>query len=572
MSGVYSVSVSEEELTAYENGLAESVPKNAAESDFADPPRGLYVGDAKHAALAVQAVTRGQVREGFKIKIGSAVRQFYKGAEQQYYLDWLNTGKKPDGRVSEMLIPTPAYSMDDEARFPDVPLAPGLNLAALTAGDPEPMFITRPLAVLDEVSQNGLPYNKALCDAIYSQVSSGRVVAGLGHIPESEKSSSFPPDAGYWVGAVWNNSVFGKPAVFGKCYIPPGSPLREMARRRMATGAGLSNSVWGDVTWVDGEPVDAQIERVDFVPPERAALQALGGEFKVTSEMKEDPMTDKKDAVEMSLKEMVAKAQPEDLHEALRESGHGHRLAEMHLKAGGCSECNTATMSEMLGDQRRGIAEAFLKEQVTPENTYEMLSPAQRKGVAEAFCKETNQKMTPQEEMKVQETAIAEMRTQLAEVAELRTKLAETTARTTEMEKVIKGYQRADFERDLEAAIDTYFPVQMHTDKGKEGLSNLKRQMRKGSLAEMAGMADGQVPANIKTACDKVWTEDTKALAEMFYSSVGGPSVVVAAPKGPQQGSRLGFDPATGHFTPEFMQIAKDAAAGAQRRRTPGGK
>src|ERR1041384_1928869 len=107
--GVYNVSVAEdaddfavEEMERYLDGMSESVPKGAPESDFAAPPSGLYVGDAKHVALAVQAVTsglRGNVAKkasapGVKSKIAAAIHKFYDGSKQQYYLSWLHTGKK----------------------------------------------------------------------------------------------------------------------------------------------------------------------------------------------------------------------------------------------------------------------------------------------------------------------------------------------------------------------------------------------------------------------------------------------------------------------------------------------
>ena len=103
--GVYNDSFAE--LDAYETGIAESVPKDAPESDFAAPPRGLYVGDAKHAALAVQAVTSGfrgnkakkRNSPGVKAKIRSAINKFYTGDKAKYYLSWLSTGQKPTAEM-----------------------------------------------------------------------------------------------------------------------------------------------------------------------------------------------------------------------------------------------------------------------------------------------------------------------------------------------------------------------------------------------------------------------------------------------------------------------------------------
>ena len=211
-------------LEDYMNDVAESVPKSAPPSDFADPPSGLYVGNAHHAALAVQAVTSGLMGSkakarstpGVKSKIATAIRKFYSGDEQKYYLSWLSTGKKPDEKpaseirhMREMYITAPAYSLEDEARFPDVPIAPGVNIEALTANDPNPVFVIRPLAILDAVSDNGLVYNRAVFEAIYTQVLKKKPASRRGHVSEADRASAFPPDEGYWVGVVKDSTVYG---------------------------------------------------------------------------------------------------------------------------------------------------------------------------------------------------------------------------------------------------------------------------------------------------------------------------------------------------------------------------
>ena len=156
-------------------------------------------------------------------------------------------------------------------------------------------------------------------------------------------------------------------------------------------------------------------------------------------------------------------------------------------------------------------------------------------------------------------------------IGEMSGKMNEMSTRMSEMEKQIKTYQRADFERALDAVVDTYFDVQVRTDNGKAAIANLKSRLRKDSLVEMAGMSDGQIEANIKVACDKAWLEN-KPLVEMAYAGLQGPNVVIAPPKdgGNRKDFRTGIDQATGFFSPEFMKTAKAASAGAPRRK--GGK
>lgn len=575
MAGVYTDNVSEEELSAYMEGIAESIPKNAPESDFADPPKGLYVGDAKHAGLAVQAVShkgfRGNVaknksKPGVKAKVGTAVRKFYKGELQKYYLTWLRTGKKPDKRpMTEIAIMTPHFEPSDEPRFPDPPITPGVNLAELVLNDPKPLFVTRPLAIEGGLSDNNLQYTAEMLDEIYKQVLAKRPPARLGHVSENNRSWEVPPDSGLWVGVldVPNDEIFGHRTIYGKCYIYPTMPLHEMVRKRSAAGTPLSNSIWGQADLVDNtdgtvRSQETDLESIDFVSPERAALKALGGDFVVTSEMKEEAMAEEHSdaAADLDLfKKAVASIKPEDVHDMLHEAGRAHEVARAHLRLHEMGGTCEGKMADMLTREGRAkLAEAHLREEATPEESYKMLSEAHRKHVAEAYAKEFGNTLA--EETKVKEEA------------KTKEAIGEMSNRLAEMEKTIKAYQRADFERALDAAIDTYFPVQMTTDKGKEGLANLKRQMRKGSLAEMAGMDKGQTQDNIKAACDKVWDEDTKALTEMFYASVAGPGVVVAPPKGGNpKDFRTGIDQSTGFFSTEFMQTAKAASAGARRQK-----
>lgn len=483
--------------------------------------------------------------------------------------------------LTEIAILTPHWSAEDEARFPDVPITEGVDLMRLTRGDPTPVFVIRPLAVEGGISDNNLKYTSDMLSEIYQQVLSKRPPARLGHVSEANRSWEVPPDSGLWVGAYDDQagSVFGKRAIFGKCYLFPTMPLREMVVKRSAAGTQLSNSIWGlaDLVENDDGTVSSQstdIESIDFVSPERAALKALGGDFKVTSEMKENTMADGKEEAAARLKEMSGLV-PEELHNVLHEAGRAHEIAQAHIRLHETGGTCTSAMSELFtADSRKKVAETHLREEATPEETYTMLSEAQRSHCAECYAKEAGKALKPmQEETKVKES-MAEMTGRLSElengVKDRDLRLAENNTRLAEMEKVIKGYQRADFERSLDVVIDGYFPAQMVTEKGKEGLGNLKRQMRKSTLAEMAGMENGQTPDNIKTACDKVWSEDMKGLTEMFYASVSGPAAVVNAPRGSQANSRI--DPATGMYTREFMQAAQAAARGAVRPRNGGAK
>lgn len=577
MSGVYDVALNERNIDLDEA----SYDASASDANFAYVPKGeppsarkFKIGDAEHVKIAVSAFVNWSFRgnapdipvsakSGMRSKISAAIHKYLKGDEAKYYSKWLSTGKKPASelRMSEMYIVAPRYSGNDEARFPEVPSASGVDTALLTAGDPNPVYVVRPLAILDEVSENGLVYNKAIFDGVYEQVLSKHPVARRGHISESDKSSSFPPDDGYWIGATIDSSVYGKPTVFGKCYVVPGE-TRDMVLRRRAAGVGLSNSLWGDVTEAEDEhgnmqPVAVRIESIDFVPEERAALQALGGNFRIVSESKEGNDMNDNDADDKKrvLKETMSLATAEDIYEALGDNAH--HVTAMHIKAGKCAECTPGAMREMLsGETRRHVAETHLSEEVTAEETYKMLKEETRRVVAELYAKERGMRMTPEEEGRIRESAISEMKTtydkQLSEMAQQVKDLQETNRR----------FEREKFERLLSEAIDSKFNhLVLSTEDGKRKINSLKSTLRMRSVAEMAGSTkvDDIDPA-VTRAYD---SEEFKPLAEMTIASLAGPSAFTGLNNNstvPDKNQNFGFDPKTGRYDAEQAKRARDIA------------
>lgn len=558
-----------EEIQKYLDGFAESVPKGAPASDFADPPDGLYVGDAKHARLAVQAVTGGlrgnkaknRGKPGVKAKIAAAVRKFYSGEAEKYYLTWLNTGKKPANRpVTEIAISTPHYSTDNERTFPEVPNCPGVDIARLTLGDNNPLFVTRPLGILGSVSENGLEYDDRMLDDIYQQVASKRPPARMGHVAESNRGSEFPPDQGLWIGVLDDKAgtVFGKRTIFGKCYLLPGSTLREMVPRRDAAGTPLSNSIWGGADLVDAEggnvrSLSTEIESIDFVPAERAALQDLGGKFDLTSEMKgvEDMAEGHDDAAQdlAMFKSLVAKMKPEALHEMLRETGQIHHVAEAHMREAKCAECSDGAVHDMLSESRRAhIAKSHLKE-LSAEEVNSALTPPQRKAIAETYMSELGVNT------KDGQPTVREEEEESKKVREEETKaMSEMKTSIAEMQTTIKRYEREEFERSLDNVVGACF-IDWHTNtiKGQEVLGSLKKNLRIQAVAEMAGSTKLE---DIKAAVDKAW-ETIKPLAEVTKANLAGPSAFVGVAQmnggGPVQ---YGFDRQAGRYDDEIAQRA----------------
>ncbi len=191
-------------------------------------------------------------------------------------------------RASELGAPAGEFTMVREytvgefrGGFPDVPIAPQVDVPALTAGDDKPFFATLPIAEVGRESVNGLIYDEELVAAVEAQIVGRGGI--LGHIKPEERDTAFPIENVDWVGV----RRVGQTS-YGKCYIPPGE-AREYVRRLKARGGKLATSIYGPCrreTLKDGRwrAREFRLEQVDLAPADRAALK-LGGAFMVTAQM-----------------------------------------------------------------------------------------------------------------------------------------------------------------------------------------------------------------------------------------------------------------------------------------------
>ena len=514
--------------------------ENFAYAPAGEPPsaRKFKIGDAEHVKLAVPAFVNWSFRgntpdiptsakAGMKRKIAAAIHKHLSGDEAAYYEKYLSTGKQPDKGVHEMIaFNLPPFRFGDEVRFPEVPTDPSVNLNEMIDGNPKPMFITRPLAIAGNTSDNGIVYDDHLLEMISSQVISK--VARQGHIPEDERAWSFPDDAAVWVGKLRDGDT-----LYGKAYVHPNTHFAQMVQVRKAAGSTLSTSIWGNAAMMDNGDgtrsiVELELESVDFVPAERASLEALGGQFELTSEMGKD-----NDMADRGLAELM-KQPPEAIHEALHEAGHAHKVAELHMKSGKCAECAGAAVREMLSEaQRRGVTEARMKE-MDGNEIYSNLTEAQRKGVAEAHCAEAKMKMVPASEDV--SSGVAEMKTMRSNIAE--------------MQSTIARYEREDFDRSLIAAIDRRLDWKINTEDGQRKIAALKANLRVQVVAEMAGSTKKE---EIEAAANRAW-ETFKPLAEMTRTALAGPSAVIG--NGASSPADNIIDPVTGLYSREFVDQA----------------
>lgn len=166
-------------------------------------------------------------------------------------------------------------------KYPTVETAPSVDVEMLHGTDTDPFYVTLPVAVVGEVSRNGLRYDEELVGIMEAWMSSRTGI--MGHTPDYEADTAFPKPEIYWVGATREGA-----ALWAKGYVPPGE-TREAIRRLKATGADIATSIYGRGFAVMHEDYSYNLEnfeflRLDLAPTEQAALQ-LGGPVTITSEM-----------------------------------------------------------------------------------------------------------------------------------------------------------------------------------------------------------------------------------------------------------------------------------------------
>lgn len=170
--------------------------------------------------------------------------------------------------------------------FPTVLTDPKVDMKALKELDPDPWFLTLPIAEVGRVSENGLHYDEGLVSAIQQQIVGNPGIRG--HIPDSELATAMPLPAVYWVGVRREGKT-----LYAKAYVPPG-PTRDDLRIKDAIGGKVGTSIFAHaIQESDRANPDrwyarqTEIEQVDLAAPQRAALR-MSGDFLLTRETRKD--------------------------------------------------------------------------------------------------------------------------------------------------------------------------------------------------------------------------------------------------------------------------------------------
>lgn len=166
--------------------------------------------------------------------------------------------------------------------YPDVPVPPEV-VAALTEGDEQPMFVTVPVARVDQTSRNGRTYDREAVRAIVAAINERRVTGEAGHLQEDDRATHWGPAPIRWVGA----TLDADGTAWGKFYVLPTFPqVRDHIRVAMKTKAAIGTSIYGRAhVEDDGRVRDLHIESIDLAHPERVGNPQAAAVPQITAEM-----------------------------------------------------------------------------------------------------------------------------------------------------------------------------------------------------------------------------------------------------------------------------------------------
>jgi hypothetical protein len=165
-------------------------------------------------------------------------------------------------------------TVSGEIRVEDVPLAPWADLAALKAGDPEPLEVV--VEVPAGRSKRGWYYRPEALQKIVGEVMSQGLPGFLGHQKPEDVDHQFPIPVTHWVGAKWENGRAYFRGVIDKAAADLKRWIRSKVVRTVSIfGIPKLQQVAGETQVVDYKPLS-----IDWTPLGRAgmptAVVALG--------------------------------------------------------------------------------------------------------------------------------------------------------------------------------------------------------------------------------------------------------------------------------------------------------
>lgn len=154
-----------------------------------------------------------------------------------------------------------------EMRPTDIPLAPGVSILALKAGDPDPMEVV--VEIPSGTNVRGWIYGKVVIRHLAEQMA-GRMFAGyLGHQKEENLQTEFPVPVTHWVGAIYRDgSVFVRGVVDKAA-----SDLKRWIRAGVVTQVSIFGHISTEVRGGETHVTGIELLSLDWTPLDRAGMK-----------------------------------------------------------------------------------------------------------------------------------------------------------------------------------------------------------------------------------------------------------------------------------------------------------
>lgn len=181
--------------------------------------------------------------------------------------------------------------------YPDIKHFEDVDIAELTKGDSDPMFLTIPIGQDNVTSGNKRFYDSAWVSEIERQVKERKPIGIMGHLREEDLGTQFPPEAVHWIGVQKVGEM-----LWAKGYLAPG-PARERVRRYKATNKKLATSIFAEAEGVWDTVKNAtrmlsnslNLKQIDIGPADRVGIPSLAAVPMLTAEMQDNPASEDSD-------------------------------------------------------------------------------------------------------------------------------------------------------------------------------------------------------------------------------------------------------------------------------------
>lgn len=153
-----------------------------------------------------------------------------------------------------------------KGKYPSIPLDESF-LRGIQEDDPEPFFVTLPIAHANTTSRNGWFYSYEIVNQIVDQINTTKPIARMGHLREEARSTDYDTAPARWMGAVMDSDG----TAWGKLYVLQTEPkLREEIKVAMRANAEIGTSIYAMASSDPNNRItEIELESIDFAHPKR---------------------------------------------------------------------------------------------------------------------------------------------------------------------------------------------------------------------------------------------------------------------------------------------------------------